>query len=154
MRGYFVVNMYLSDIQRGIQAAHCIHDMFVAYTNEYLPANEATDNLKRWATDHKTMIVLNGGSSQELEKFNTIVTNAAFQYKYEERPFAHRTFEEENLGYALTCVGVVLPTHYVDCIAQLREDPYGPLYHPEFPTTKPSGPETLMLQRLAKMPLA
>ncbi len=56
MRGYFLTNMYLSSIQHGIQAAHCLQEI-----NNNFPGNEI---LTDWAENHKTMYVLNGGTSE------------------------------------------------------------------------------------------
>lgn len=150
MRGYFITNMYLSPIQCGIQAAHCIHDMFVSYVVDHSPAREAADNLKQWASDHKTMIVLNGGASSDLESLYTTIDFAAKQHKANEAPFPYGTFREEGLEGALTCVGVILPSHYVDCVSQLRLDPMGPIQH----WFQPMRAELLFLQKLARLPLA
>ena len=58
MRAYFFGNLYMSSIQQGIQAAHAVADMFIKYSNENEPNYHP---LREWATDHKTMILLNAG---------------------------------------------------------------------------------------------
>jgi peptidyl-tRNA hydrolase len=62
MRAYIFGNMYLSSIQQGIQAAHVITDMFVKHKR----ANKKRKMLHDWATHDKTMVLLNGGTSQDL----------------------------------------------------------------------------------------
>ena len=67
-RLYTFINFYLSSIQSGIQSAHIVSEMYVKYFDN---KNEATNEhkmnvIKRWASQDKTIIVLNGGTSQDL----------------------------------------------------------------------------------------
>lgn len=103
MRAYFLGNFYLSPIQQGIQAAHCVHDLFIKYSA--LTSN-ATDVLYDWAANHKTMIVLNGGNSQGLADAATVMIPLAQACGY---PVATFSEDEQSLNNALTCVGVVVP---------------------------------------------
>ena len=104
MRGYFLTNMYLSPIQCGIQAAHCMHDMFVTYKRFN---NEASDKLWTWAEHHKTMIVLNGGTDEDLQAVYDFMMKNIEDYPFE-------LFHEPGIGNALTCVGVVFNEHMID----------------------------------------
>jgi hypothetical protein len=98
-RAYFFTNMYISDIQRGIQSAHCISDMHVKYKNH------GNDLLDKWAKYDKTMIVLNGGYSSHLKELCEIFCkNKIFPWKYFQE-------SEEALDGALTCVGIILPEY-------------------------------------------
>ena len=54
-RAYFLGNMYLSQIQQGIQAAHVTSELFSSYTDEL---SVESDILCKWAESHKTMILL------------------------------------------------------------------------------------------------
>ena len=94
MRAYFFTNMYLSSIQNGIQSAHCLQEI----NNEY-PDNEV---LKEWATKHKTMYVLNGGTSEQMNGIVTFLT-----HKLNTLPWA--IFKEPSLDNALTCIGIIVP---------------------------------------------
>ena len=114
MRGYFLTNMYLSPIQRGIQSAHCIHDMYETYlgTGRFQPGAEL---LHTWAQDHKTMIVLNGGTSDELQAMFDFLMRNIEDYPFEK-------FNEPGIGGALTCVGIILTQRMVELISWIRDD--------------------------------
>jgi hypothetical protein len=108
MRGYFLTNMYLSPIQHGIQSAHCIHDMFIKY-QEYSDASYNGSNMQKayevlieWASNHKTMIVLNGGTGDDLREALRVFTLNSVGYPYD-------VFNEPSIDNALTCVGIILP---------------------------------------------
>ena len=120
MRGYFLTNMYLSPIQCGIQAAHCMHDMFVTYNrNQNMGYSFATELLWTWAKDHKTMIVLNGGTSDDLrEVFDFMMKNEDIHQDY---PFEQ--FREPGIDGGLTCVGVVLNQRMIEGMKHVRENP-------------------------------
>ena len=60
---YSFVNYYLSDLQRGLQTAHVVADMFIKY--DYLTPQE-NHRLHFWARNNKTIIILNGGNSKNL----------------------------------------------------------------------------------------
>ena len=94
MRAYFLTNMYLSPIQHGIQAAHCLQEI-----NNNFPKNKI---LKDWAENHKTMYVLNGGTSEQMREMFYL-----FEHKSNNLPWA--TFYEPSLDNALTCIGIIVP---------------------------------------------
>ena len=99
MRAYFFGNMYLSSIQQGIQAAHAVADMFVKYDGQ-----DEMVELKNWAYDHKTMILLNGGYSENIRALVEFFDSPENPYPWV--PF----FEgQDALDGALTTVGIVLP---------------------------------------------
>lgn len=114
MRAYFFGNMYLSSIQQGIQSAHCLAEMFVKYPyngsrNADGAAFEASYFLSDWATDHKTMILLNGGYSENLRAIIEL-------FNASENPYPWSQFHEgqDALDGALTCVGIILPEKIYD----------------------------------------
>jgi hypothetical protein len=101
MRAYFFCNFYLSSIQQGIQAAHCLAEMFVEH-----PIGLTGHRLHRWAQEHKTLIVLNGGNNEELcNKY------AELRRLCEVLGYPHAMFIEDtaSLNNAATCIGVVVP---------------------------------------------
>jgi hypothetical protein len=55
LRMYFFVMYNISEIQKGIQAGHCSHE----YSNQF----GKTQLYKDWFKNHKTFILLNGGTS-------------------------------------------------------------------------------------------
>lgn len=111
MRAYFFGNMYLSSIQQGIQAAHVISDMFVKYAYDAVEA----ETVREWATDHKTMILLNGGYSETLRELKRF-------FDIDENPYPWCAFNEgeDALDGALTSVGIILPEKIYNTTAYLR----------------------------------
>ena len=115
MRAYFFGNMYLSSIQQGIQAAHVVHELFLKYPGE---GTFQTDKiLWEWAENHKTMVLLNAGYSEEIRYLVDF-------FNHRDNPYPHASFNESNeaLDGALTCVGVVLPEQIYYGAKQIRED--------------------------------
>lgn len=99
MRAYFFGNMYLSSIQQGIQAAHVVAEMFIRkldWSQEIY--------LTEWARNHKTMILLNAGYSDNIR------TLVEF-FRSENNPYPWASFNEgqDALDGALTCAGIILP---------------------------------------------
>lgn len=93
-RLYTFVNMYLSEKQHGIQTAHLATRLVVGQPKESIEY--------KWAVEHETIIMLNGGFSSNLELIGGIITEAGYRTGY---------FNEadEALNGALTTVGAVLP---------------------------------------------
>lgn len=113
MRAYFFGNLYLSSIQQGLQSAHVLAEMYTKYVgpdpySQYFVLDE-------WAREHKTIIILNAGYSEEIrflsERFAT-------QEKY---PWASFNEGQDALDGALTCIGIVLPEHVYEGSAKIRE---------------------------------
>lgn len=71
-RLYTFINFYLSSIQQGIQSAHIVSELFTKYSNSF-----EKDVLYDWANNHKTIIVLNGGTSFDLRHDYIHVSNFA-----------------------------------------------------------------------------
>ena len=120
MRAYYFGNMYLSSIQQGIQAAHVTHELFLKYQfDETLDHTNVTlETLYKWAGDHKTMILLNGGYSDNLRKLINTFSNRQNPY-----PWAYFNEGQDSLDGALTCVGIVLPETIYTASAAFRVDP-------------------------------
>jgi len=112
MRFYTITNLYLSDIQRGIQSAHCLHELYEKYIAE--DDDYMLSVISNWANNHKTMIVLNGGYSENLNQINLDLIKAD--------RFPHACFNEPGIGNALTCVGVIADDELMECITYVREN--------------------------------
>lgn len=120
MRLYTFCNYYLSSIQQGIQSAHVVHDLFVKYATPNTPVELVkAKELYDWATNHKTMVVLNGGNCESLYELVYFLSRG-------QNPFPWTFFNEdtESLGNALTCVGIVLPESIYEACAALRRRVY------------------------------
>lgn len=116
MRFYGFGNYYLSSLQQGLQAAHCVAEMFVKYgPNESNQLNQLYD----WAENHKTMVLLNGGNSASLADLYNHLNDSDNPY-----PFVKFHEDEQSLNGALTYVGIILPERVYDAAAQIREGTY------------------------------
>lgn len=107
MRFYAVGNMYLSSIQQGIQAAHCVAEMSRLWMSNKMVSD--------WIVTHKTLICLNGGNNKSLGDFYDLVR---YQKQF---PVAKFHEDEASMGGMLTCVGIVVPKEIYE--ADL-DDPY------------------------------
>jgi len=100
----------MSSIQQGIQAAHCLAEMFYEYVtcekSHHLDDvnTKAYNMLMDWTQNHKTMILLNGGYSENLRLIWKLLATPL-------NPYPCGKFHESNqaLDGALTCVGIILP---------------------------------------------
>lgn len=120
MRCYHLNNFYLGGIHAGIQSSHAQTELAVKYlaTSLYIGGDEnVVDYMAReelhssarksyvdWATQHKTMVVLNGGMMAQLLEWEELLNRS-------ENRFAWASFREEEaaLNNALTNVCIVLP---------------------------------------------
>ena len=104
-RAYFFGNMYISQIQHGIQAAHVVTKMAVdaIHIGKY---SRHSSVFLGWAEHGVTKILLNGGYQSNLEKINTIFEAAALVLNL---PTAHFREEPDALNGAMTSVGIVVP---------------------------------------------
>jgi hypothetical protein len=96
MRFYALTNMYLSSIQNGIQPLHVLGEMFTKYTVESPQKSALFD----WAENHKTVIVLNGGTTDDLIYAGEIIAQSGMPYA---------SFYEPGISKALTSIGVIVP---------------------------------------------
>ncbi len=103
MRAYFFGNFYLSSIQQGIQALHCVSDMFVQYGHE---SNHERTLLYDWAANHKVVVLLNGGNAESLRETYLSFRNLCGELRY---PYGTFSEDAESLDSARTCVGVIVP---------------------------------------------
>ena len=107
LRAYFFGNMYLSDKQHGIQAAHVVTKMFAKYGRVHEGDDSvAADLLYDWSDDGVTKILLNGGYQSNLAVVYEALEEMCPSL---ELPFAKFHEEEASLNGALTSVGVVVP---------------------------------------------
>lgn len=111
MRAYFFGNMYLSSIQQGIQAAHVVHELFIKYPE----SAHQHSILDHWAKEHKTMVLLNAGYSDEIRSLVTFFNTT-------ENPLPWAKFHEgkDSLDGALTCVGIILPEEFYEAAKEVR----------------------------------
>jgi hypothetical protein len=99
MRFYAVGNQYLSSIQQGIQAAHCLGELIVNYSLVNPTVND-------WLHNHKTIICLNGGNNARLEEFYDFLVRGSYKNSH---PYSFFKEDAQSLGGLMTCVGVIIP---------------------------------------------
>lgn len=117
MRLYTFCNYYLSSIQQGIQSAHVLAEMFNKYrTARHRPLDQE-GMLWDWSTIHKTMVVLNGGNSADIEDLYSFFFAHQHVSIY---PFAKFHEDRDSLHGALTCVGIILPNEIYDTAYAIR----------------------------------
>lgn len=112
MRAFFFTNMYLSSIQNGIQSAHCLAEIYNTYITD-----EGTDDalfkyVTDWAENHKTIIVLNGGTGDDLRKLQVFFEDNANTF-----PWSY--FHEPSLDNTKTCVGIILPEYIYETVTRV-----------------------------------
>jgi len=116
MRAYFFGNMYLSSIQQGIQSAHTIAEMSVKYYCAMDGGDETGSLFYEWASYHKTMILLNGGYSENLHELVSFFDSDSNPY-----PWAYFHEGRDALDGALTDVGIVLPEKIYETARLFRQ---------------------------------
>jgi hypothetical protein len=100
--------MYLSSIQQGIQSAHVTHSLFVKYQTP-----EESPILWDWATNDKTMIVLNGGAGPDIKGAFEAIQHLNVEYDGERLPY-QCFYEDASLDGMMTSFGVVVPQCFFD----------------------------------------
>ena len=119
-RFYGFGNYYLSSLQQGLQSGHCVAELFVQHLGE----KNKSALVYEWASNHKTMVLLNGGNSgslQDLYDFFNQLKNSGMDL-----PFVKFHEDQVSLGGALTYVGIVVPSYIYDLAATLRSQPIEP----------------------------
>lgn len=101
-RMYCIVNQYISGIHAGIQSAHAIHEMFIKYPQR---TSNASNLLWDWASEDKTIIVLDGGYQQRMFEMIDLMEGI------KSLPHSYFCEEEDALNGALTAVAIVLPEY-------------------------------------------
>jgi hypothetical protein len=102
LRMYGLVNYQLTGIQKGIQFLHSV----VEYSNVY-----GEDVIyKEWSNFYKTVILLNGGTTNNKLDNNGIPFGTLNKYKKEldEIGIKNASFHEEDLGDQLTCISFIV----------------------------------------------
>lgn len=118
MRFYGFGNYYLSSLQQGLQAAHCVADMFMKYQYSEDDVPSRKEFLLEWAGLHKTMVLLNGGNSSELHDLYGFLNDYDNPY-----PYIKFHEDEQSLNCALTYVSIVLPEKIYKTAALVRNVP-------------------------------
>ena len=96
MRMYFFVMYNLSGIQKGIQAGHAA----VEYSRRAATGEFGFEDYNEFADHHKTFILLNGGSSRDMERRALELRDLCISYA---------PFFEPDLNNSMSAIAFVLP---------------------------------------------
>lgn len=89
MKCYIFVHSHLSSIQKGIQAAHVVAELVVR-----------TNDGATWAHGYKTIVMLEGGNSDNLSTIAAKVGKTRYDYVYVNEDYG-------TLGGIMTAVGFI-----------------------------------------------
>lgn len=100
---FWVNNLYLKEIQLGIQSAHCISDMSIQM--------HGSDTYEKWADEGKTMIIYAGTNSGTVRRTFEILQYVARNIERAGLEIPHTIFreDEESLDGATTACGFIIP---------------------------------------------
>ncbi len=114
MRFYGFGNYYISSLQQGLQSAHVVGELFTQFERDSNEDKMVYD----WGKNHKTMVLLNGGNSLNLQELFDFFGELRKQGMY--LPFAKFHEDEQSLGGALTYVGMIVPERHYEAAAAIR----------------------------------
>lgn len=103
-RCYHFNNFYFNGVHAGIQSHHSFMEIFNKVKDK--PDSQQYRMLDEWSSNHKTVIVLNGGMQFNLEELEMFFDNM-------DNPFPWASFREgkEATNESLTNIGIVLPDY-------------------------------------------
>lgn len=84
---YSIVLRQLNGINNGVQTTHGVCEYVWKHIHE--------PDLKKWISEDKTLVILNGGSTKDMNEIKTIL---------DENNIPFETFEEEDLGGLTTSI--------------------------------------------------
>lgn len=122
MRAYYFTNMYLSSIQQGIQPLHVTSRLFTKYMEMNDDCawidNPMLRQIYDWATNHETVICLNGGYTESIRE----LMNNFFNVPENPYPWAFFNEGKDALDGALTSIGIILPERIYETAQEKREN--------------------------------
>lgn len=99
MRAYTFNLFHLSSIQQGIQAGHAVDELTPKYI---LKKSKHRDAVANFLKNHKTYIVLNGGTGQKM-------LSILRHLKRKDNPFPWAVFKEPDAYNIITSIAILLP---------------------------------------------
>lgn len=98
-RLYFLTMYNISEIQKGIQCGHCQMEYALKFWGD--------EDFQDWAQNHKTWIILNGGTSNLGETY--LLGSMEEHVKLlEEKGIKYAIFREPDLNWSLTSIALLL----------------------------------------------
>jgi len=112
MRVYVFCHSFLSGIQKGIQAAHSVAELghMAGDSGPYVD----------WVKNHKTLILLEGGSTLDLIK----IRDSLYSEDPQNPPYHFAAFHEDadSLNGSMTAVAVSIPNNIAVAIGDYRSE--------------------------------
>jgi hypothetical protein len=99
-RLYCLTNIYISSLQKGLQTAHVVSDLALAARGD----SAADQVFSAWASQDRTIIILNGGNSLSLERWQQWLQQCGQRW-----PWAAFREDQQSLNGAITAVGMIVP---------------------------------------------
>lgn len=120
----FVAGLYLSDLQKGLQTAHVVSDIYSAF-NTLGEQHPAMNAFNKWAGNDKTIIILNALNQQGVIDAYLAMSTWAHSNVHGKFPYPHAMFREDaqSMNCMATACGIVLPENIYD--TRFYEDPFG-----------------------------
>ncbi|CAL9978199.1 hydrolase [Vibrio phage D479] len=103
MKCYVFVNTKMSGINAGIQALHAVAELSLQ--------NDEDGNYVEWAENHKTVVLLNGGSHTDLIDVHFTLDNHCVP---------NGVFREVDVNNSVTAVAVVADNFVMDAIEDIK----------------------------------
>ncbi len=113
----FVNHLYMNPKQWGIQTAHCVSTMSVAYKHN----TEQHAAYLKWATEEPTIIMCEGGNVAMLTALHQrleVLANAL------NLPIVKFHEDEQSLGGVITAVAVLVPDTLFNCQVTMENGTY------------------------------
>jgi hypothetical protein len=121
LRLYTFTLYQLSPIQQGIQAGHAAIELGMKAYKKQMTMRQGAEftTYHRWATEWKTLVLLNGGDYTELREL------ADFLSSYD-NPYPWKSFEESEASFhgLLTSVAIILPSRIFGTAECLRKNTF------------------------------
>ena len=117
LRCYTWTLYQLSPIQQGIQAGHAAVELGMKAYNRQMRMRDGTwfTTYHRWATEWKTMVLLNGGDATELQLLEDFLYDTDNML-----PWA-AFYEDGSFYNALTSVAIIIPARIFISAEELRK---------------------------------
>ncbi len=103
MKLFSFVNTYLSPGQKGLQTAHAAVEMMLMDR----VWDDMDEDLKNWASNHRTIIIKDGGNCKRLEEIIVLFEEGCDAYQW-----SYFREDKESLNNALTAVCIILPKKF------------------------------------------
>lgn len=113
MKALFMSNCYISGVQTGLQAGHCIDSMWSKYVEDWLEtdgkASPQLGTLREFSRKHRTFVILNGGGHESLMHWIMFFMACGSEGAAAPHSYPWIGVQEPGLREAYTSVGIILP---------------------------------------------